>query len=679
MSTDDTTAFLPWIQGPWCESRTRGSLRLVPFPPRRRVVQCLAVLGRDVPLQRLWSLVEQDEDLLGIVEASVEAGWVTWSPGEGRVGVVRAVRADVIAAMTPSEAEIAYRWAARWSQGATSLLHRAAAVRGADEYLARRLEAAAHRSGAQGQVGKAAELLSRAADISADTALAAGRETASTVFALRAHDLARVRRSLSVMRQDEYSTFRHALAGRLAVLENRIEEGASLLGEACRELRHAGGAGSQDLQAAVVQWAAHARWLAGDPVERIGQQLKELDAPALRDPYWVGERQRLEAVLTSSAEGPAKGLRALAAGSAVALSASAEVRGRSAVTEAWLHLETGDLDRCEAAASGALIAVSLDETSHVAEAVATIRGHALWLRGAWKQAEVCGRSAARSSSPLWRSRGRALLALVAASRGVVQRNAAIGGQEPETSVLGAAAQLFTALVAAEATEGTDGVGLLAAAEYRLGREVLSGPLLPWRKVELVRAATTSGYTRLAATLITSMRADAHGAPPWVQGCLSWMEALSAARTGSRDSAARLYARVDEVAAAFEATAPWYYARYQADHAEFLAAVGDRRAAVDRLRAARAVADRIGAKTLVNRCATRLRTLRVPMNADVFGLTARETEVAELVSTGLTNGEVAGRLFVTPAAVAFHLGNVYRKLGVRSRYELRRWWNERHAG
>ncbi|MFD7860008.1 LuxR C-terminal-related transcriptional regulator [Streptomyces microflavus] len=555
------------------------------------------------------------------------------------------------------------------------MLHRAAAVRGADEYLARRLEAAAHRLGTQGQVGKAAELLSRAADISGDTALAAGRETASTVFALRAHDLARVRRLLSVMRQDEYSTFRHALAGRLAVLENRIEDGASLLGEACRELRHARESGRQDLQAAVVQWAAHARWLAGDPVGRIGQQLKELDAPALRDPYWVGERQRLEAVLTSSTEGPATGLRTLVAGSAVALSASAEVRGRSAVTEAWLHLETGDLDWCEAAASSALIAVSLDEASHVAEAVATIRGHILWLRGAWKQAEVCGRSAARSSSPLWRSRG---LALLAASRGVVQRNAAIGGQNAETSVLGAAAELFTALVAAEATKGTDEVDLLAAVKYRLGREVLSGPLLLWRKVELVRAATTSGYTPLAATLITSMRADGQGAPPWVEGCLSWMEALSAARTGSLDSAARLYVRVDEVAAAFEATAPWYYARYQADHAEFLAAVGDRRSAVDRLRAARAVADRIVAKTLVNRCATRLRTLRVPMNADVFGLTARETEVAELVSTGLTNGEVAGRMFVTPAAVAFHLGNVYRKLGVRSRYELRRGWNERHA-
>ncbi|NEE38111.1 helix-turn-helix transcriptional regulator, partial [Streptomyces sp. SID7982] len=52
--------------------------------------------------------------------------------------------------------------------------------------------------------------------------------------------------------------------------------------------------------------------------------------------------------------------------------------------------------------------------------------------------------------------------------------------------------------------------------------------------------------------------------------------------------------------------------------------------------------------------------------------------AEFVVTGMSNKEVADRLFVTPASVAFHLGNVYRKLGVRSRYELRRWWAERHC-
>ena len=38
--------------------------------------------------------------------------------------------------------------------------------------------------------------------------------------------------------------------------------------------------------------------------------------------------------------------------------------------------------------------------------------------------------------------------------------------------------------------------------------------------------------------------------------------------------------------------------------------------------------------------------------------------------GLTNREVARELFVSPRTVAYHLSNVYAKLGVTSRAELR---------
>ena len=46
-------------------------------------------------------------------------------------------------------------------------------------------------------------------------------------------------------------------------------------------------------------------------------------------------------------------------------------------------------------------------------------------------------------------------------------------------------------------------------------------------------------------------------------------------------------------------------------------------------------------------------------------------MAELVAAGLTNRETAARLFLTQKTVEFHLRNVYRKLGVRSRTELAR--------
>ena len=50
----------------------------------------------------------------------------------------------------------------------------------------------------------------------------------------------------------------------------------------------------------------------------------------------------------------------------------------------------------------------------------------------------------------------------------------------------------------------------------------------------------------------------------------------------------------------------------------------------------------------------------------FGLTAREVEVLRLVAQGLTNAQVAERLFVTSRTVNAHLTSVYAKLGVEGR-------------
>ncbi|MBA2534361.1 MAG: response regulator transcription factor [Rubrobacter sp.] len=49
-----------------------------------------------------------------------------------------------------------------------------------------------------------------------------------------------------------------------------------------------------------------------------------------------------------------------------------------------------------------------------------------------------------------------------------------------------------------------------------------------------------------------------------------------------------------------------------------------------------------------------------------GLTPREVDVLELVATGMTNVQVAQRLFLSPRTVHRHLNSIYHKLGVRSR-------------
>jgi DNA-binding CsgD family transcriptional regulator/tetratricopeptide (TPR) repeat protein len=53
------------------------------------------------------------------------------------------------------------------------------------------------------------------------------------------------------------------------------------------------------------------------------------------------------------------------------------------------------------------------------------------------------------------------------------------------------------------------------------------------------------------------------------------------------------------------------------------------------------------------------------------LTAREREVARLVAEGLTNAELAQRLFISPRTAAVHVSNILRKLAVSSRTDVAR--------
>jgi DNA-binding NarL/FixJ family response regulator len=106
---------------------------------------------------------------------------------------------------------------------------------------------------------------------------------------------------------------------------------------------------------------------------------------------------------------------------------------------------------------------------------------------------------------------------------------------------------------------------------------------------------------------------------------------------------------------------------------------DRPAAVDALGRALALWTELGATWDARRVRSRLRELGVrrrlvttePETSGWGAMTTAELAVARLVAEGLTNREVAERLFVSPHTVSSHLRHVFSKLGITSRVELAR--------
>jgi ATP/maltotriose-dependent transcriptional regulator MalT len=94
-------------------------------------------------------------------------------------------------------------------------------------------------------------------------------------------------------------------------------------------------------------------------------------------------------------------------------------------------------------------------------------------------------------------------------------------------------------------------------------------------------------------------------------------------------------------------------------------------AVDIARRARNELEALGAEREADEAAALLRSLGVKGWAGPRangGLSKREREVLGLLGEGLTNSEIAARLFISPKTAEHHVGRIYQKLGLRSRGE-----------
>ena len=190
----------------------------------------------------------------------------------------------------------------------------------------------------------------------------------------------------------------------------------------------------------------------------------------------------------------------------------------------------------------------------------------------------------------------------------------------------------------------------------------------WAVAELIEAAARSGVPELAADALNRLAATARASgSDWAFG----VEARSRALLREGDTAGTLYREaIDRLG---RTRLRVELGRAHLLYGEWLRRENRRIDAREQLRTAHEMFAAMGADGFAERSSRKLLATgeRVRKHtADAPGrLTAREAQIARLATDGLSNPEIAARLFMSPRTVEYHLHKVFTKLAISSRNQL----------
>lgn len=193
-------------------------------------------------------------------------------------------------------------------------------------------------------------------------------------------------------------------------------------------------------------------------------------------------------------------------------------------------------------------------------------------------------------------------------------------------------------------------------------------IVGWNLSELVECAVRTGRRDLAADALGKLQLRTGAAStPWGLG----IAARSAALLAADNAAEALY--LAAIGHLGHSRVKVQLARGHLLYGEWLRRMNRRNDAREQLRLAHHMFNEYGVHAFADRARRELLAVgekTVKRLRTGTALTPQETQVAELAATGLTNSEIGSQLFISAHTVEWHLSNVYAKLAIKSRRQLR---------
>jgi len=658
-------------------STTTATLARLP-KPARDLACALAVLNQAVPLSVAGNVADIEDPSVAL-ELLLPSGLAIWHPREPQTPIELThplFRTAIYDDLSPTTRRRLHLAAAEVSDDATALVHRVSAADNSDDVLADKLATAGGEVASRLPIATRVQYLLWSSSLTSDRTSREARLIEATQALLADRQVSRALTQRAQVEHSAGSPRRSLVLGMMDWVEGEPEHAEEHFRAA--STTDAALADPSTASYALIRLAAMRNYRL-EPSEAIeaAQQALEL----------VGndEDLRREAIATLSVAigilyGARRGLEALAqqfsAPAARAGLVEADLlvtRGMLGYYDGQVAVPTEDLRRAiTLARQGARVAQLPRAHVHMCQL--------LFRAGDWDDAQVHGRlaiSLIADDPHVWEeTQVLAAASLVPAARGQWEtaetrieaaRRAAKRSGTPENDL---AARLAEALLARARGRWHEVCVALAPliGERRL-RQV-AGPLRYW--TGYMEALLATGNLEEARRQLANFEAEAEeGVTDRGTDYFSVLAALAAAE-----------ARPDVASAAFESALGCagegdpVLDRALLQHAfgRHLHGVGDRAGALRSLRAAVELLEPLGALPYLERVETDLASWGARVDEDrsrsTLELTEREQSVAALVGRGLTNRQVAAELYVSQKAVEYHLSNIYGKLGIRSRQELR---------